>query len=118
MRGVHIPPPKKNSLEYFGLWLTGLLMCFASLTGCSNQEPVVKIETQIVKVPIAVSCIEQSKIPESISEKFPFKKIDDTGTKVQQLLIERNNRIILEEKLFAIVHGCSVTKQETKNDNR
>lgn len=114
MRGVHIPPPKKNNLEYFGLWLTGILMCFASLTGCSNQEPTVKIETQIVKVPVAVSCIEESKIPESISEKFPFKKIDDSGTKVQQLLIERNNRIILEEKLFAIVHGCSLPSNKQK----
>ena len=109
MRGVHIPPPKKNSLEYFGLWLTGLLMCFASLTGCSTkQEPIIKIENQIVKVPVAVGCIEESKIPERISENYPFKKSEDIGTKTQQLLIERNNRIILEEKLFAIIKGCKL----------
>lgn len=109
MRGVHIPPPKKNSLEYFGLWLTGLLMCFASLTGCSaQQEPIIKIETRIIKVPVTVGCIEESKIPERISENFPFKKSEDIGTKTQQLLIERNNRIILEEKLFAIIKGCKL----------
>jgi hypothetical protein len=44
-------------------FLTCALACVSFLTGCAPNCPPPKIETQVVKEPVAVACIDASAIP-------------------------------------------------------
>jgi hypothetical protein len=75
------------------------------LIGCATQEPVIKIVTQKVEVPVAVPCKEEAPPPPD----FCFVKIQD-GTdiyvQVRCLLSDRKLGQGYQTELLAKLNAC------------
>lgn len=75
------------------------------LSGCGTTEPVIKVVTQIVKVPVPISCTEE--VP--VTPDYCFDKLStdsDIYTKTQCLLSDRLLRVGQEELLVTKLNAC------------
>jgi hypothetical protein len=99
-------------------FLISLILIFG-LSACASQQPTVitKVETQEVKVLVPVLCIKKELIPKPIPQEYPFKKTDKPQEKLRDLLIERNNRIIYESQLEALIKACT-DKNNSRTDGQ
>lgn len=88
------------------IFISALLILGLSACASKPTTIITKIETQEVKVLVPVLCIKEEAIPKPIPQEYPFKKTDKPQEKLRDLLIERNNRIIYETKMQAIIKSC------------
>lgn len=82
-------------------------LCFLAvlLAGCCTTEPVIKVVTQIVKVPVPVACAEEVPAPPD----YCFGKLStdsDIYTKTQCLLSDRLLSVGQEELLTTKLNAC------------
>lgn len=82
-----------------------LVTLLVLLSGCGTTEPVIKVETQIVKVPVPVACKEEKPpVPE-----YCFPKLTSNQTiyeKTRCLLSDKQLREAYEIKLSAALQAC------------
>jgi hypothetical protein len=82
-----------------------LILLLFALSGCATPEPGIKIETQIVKVPIAVPC--KATIPSKPEFNFDKLTIDeDIFVKIRSLLADRLLYRGHETELLAALNSC------------
>lgn len=82
-----------------------LILVSLVLTGCVTPDPVVKVEIQEVKVPVAIPC--KTSIP--TRPDFNFDKLtkeDDLYRKTQSLLADRKLYQGYEIELLAALKSC------------
>jgi len=85
-----------------------LLISALLLTGCATTEPVIKIVTQRVEVPVPVACKED--IP--VVPEFCFNKLSDESdiyTLVQCLLSDRKLNQGYDLVLTAKLKSCKLS---------
>ncbi len=75
------------------------------LSACATTEPVVKVVTQKVEVPVAVPC--KTEIPLSPTFNFSNLTIDkDLFEKSKAVLADRHLHIGYESELLAALKSC------------
>jgi hypothetical protein len=82
-----------------------IILAVSTLAGCATTEPVVKIVTQRVEVPIAVPC--KTDIP--AVPDFNFEKLttdSDIYQKTQSLLADQNLHKGYEGQLLSALKSC------------
>ena len=75
------------------------------LVGCATTDPAISVQTQEVKIPIAIPC--KAKIPEV--PVFNMNKIDpsqDIFEKTKALLADINLHLGYEAELLAALNSC------------
>lgn len=82
-----------------------LLSLFVLLTGCGTTQPVIRVVTQIVEVPVPVACKEeQPPVPD-----YCFNKLSDTADiydKTKCLLSDRELNIGYNTVLTTKLNAC------------
>ena len=82
-----------------------MLLLPLSLIACATTDPTISVETQIVKVPVAVPC--KAAIP--VVPTFSFDTIDpaqDIFEKTKILLSDRKLHLGYEAELLAALNSC------------
>ena len=82
-----------------------ILLISLVLAGCSTTEPIVKVVTQEVKVPVAVACKEE--LP--AEPEYCFSKLTESSDifeKAKCLLSDRSKSIGYEIELAAKLKAC------------
>ncbi len=83
--------------------VAALMLTLFALCSCSLRP--VKPEVQIVKVPVAVKCIESAPV-KPVFEVSLLRSDDDLDKAAKSYMIERHQRIAYEAELEALVSGC------------
>lgn len=81
-----------------------LLLALFTLSSCFASRPI-KPDTQIVRVPVVVPCVESMPI-KPVFEVSLLKKTDELPRVTDAYMIERRQRIAYEAGLEALVGGC------------
>ncbi len=82
-----------------------LLLSLFVLSGCATTDPVIKVETQVVEVPVPVACKEE-KPPEP---EYCFPKLTASQPiyeKTRCMLSDRQLREAYQIKLAAALQAC------------
>lgn len=87
-------------------YIYAIVMCFFLLGCASTPEVITKVETQYVSIPVPIPCVKAVDLPKPLPDTYPFLKNDLPQEKVRSLLIDRNNRIVYEAQLRAIMDNC------------
>ena len=83
--------------------VAALMLTLFALCSCCSRP--VKPEVQIVKVPVAVKCIESAPV-KPVFELTLLRSDDDIDKAAKSYMIERRQRIAYEAELEALVGGC------------
>lgn len=81
------------------------LILALTLAGCATTEPVIKVVTQTVEVPVAVACKQETPIVPD----YCFSKLQDTSDiydKTKCLLSDKALSIGYETELLAKFNAC------------
>lgn len=81
-----------------------LMLAVFSLSSCFASRPV-KPDTQIVRVPVVVPCVESMPI-KPVFEVSLLKKTDELPRVTDAYMIERHQRIGYEAELEGLLVGC------------
>lgn len=90
-----------------------IVCCLLFLTGCSTTEPTIKVETQIVKVPVVTNCINKTDIP--VKENYVtirIKKQDDPIVKIRKLNALTTQQDNYNKLLLNLLNNCSEMNKE------
>lgn len=91
-----------------------ILCCLLFLVGCTTTtEPTIKVETQIVKVPVVTNCINKTDIP--VKENYvtiKIKKQDDPIVKIRKLNALTTQQDNYNKLLLGLLNNCSGMKKE------
>jgi len=85
-----------------------IVCCLLFLAGCSTAEPTIKVETQIVKVPVVINCINKADIP--VKENYvtiKIKKQDDPVVKIRKLNALTTQQDDYNKLLLGLLNNCS-----------
>lgn len=83
--------------------VAALTLTLFALCSCSSRPA--KPEVQIVKVPVAVKCIESAPV-KPLFEVTLLRSEDDLDRAAKSYMIERRQRIAYEAELEALIVGC------------
>lgn len=81
-----------------------LMLAVFSLSSCFASRPV-KPDTQIVRVPVVVPCVESMPV-RPVFEVSLLKQTDDLPKITDAYMIERHQRIAYEAELEGVLSGC------------
>lgn len=91
-----------------------IMCCLLFLAGCSStREPTIKVETQIVKVPVVTYCINKSDIPAKENYiTIKIKKQDDPVVKIRKLKALTTQQDNYNKLLLDLLNNCSEINKE------
>lgn len=85
-----------------------IMCCLLFLAGCSSTEPTIKVETQIVKIPVVTSCINKTDIPVKANYvTIKIKKQDDPVVKIRKLNALTTQQEGYNKLLLGLLNNCS-----------